>query len=176
MLGRLCRTTLARRQPFLRPPQHQLRGLAILRQPPSTLHAPSTSLVVRRLCSNGDKVPKGFGGFYKQRPKAPRAEEAGKEEAGEASEAGSGKASEASGSGDKGSAKASGSGGGSSGGGSPLSAQRGACEAAHQHSWKALRHQPCSFSPSPSLYFWVSAWCPSSAVRYTCRARVGWDE
>ena len=73
---------------------------------------------MRRLCSNGDKVPKGFGGFYKQRPKAPRAEEAGKEEAGEASEAGSGKASEASGSSDKGSAKASGSGGGSSGGGS----------------------------------------------------------
>ena len=114
MLGRLCRTTLARRQPFLRPPQHQLRGLAILR-PPSTLHTPA-SAIVRRLCSNGDKVPKGFGGFYKQRPKAPRAEEAGKEEAGEASEAGSGKASEASG--DKGSAKASGSGGGSSGGGS----------------------------------------------------------
>ena len=115
MLGRLCRTTLARRQPFLRPPQHQLRGLVIVRPPPSTLHAP-TSALVRRLCSNGDKVPKGFGGFYKQRPKAPRAEEAGKEEAGEASEAGSGKASEASG--DKGSAKASGSGGGSSGGGS----------------------------------------------------------
>ena len=99
---------------ILRPPQHQLRGSQLFgrrRRRCTRRRAHCAPALLQRR-----QGAKGFGGFYKQRPKAPRAEEAGKEESGEASEAGSGKASEASG--DKGSAKASGSGGGSSGGGS----------------------------------------------------------